>query len=151
MPPTLSPEHKRLIEVFSFQYQFYNRSSMTFVVDLTVDDVTIEDTRMFVHGKIGRRNLPHSLGWVWNQSKSRKSAILSNNTNVDFYKLCTRKRDPGDNEFQSPGYKLWKFEIKKPNSEQIVVLWCEKGTASEGKPNTPYTNKIQEFTLRSSN
>lgn len=113
--------------------------------------IWVENSVYKVDGPYSTRSLPSEDRWRWNQSKSRKSAILSNNTNVDFYKLCTRKRDPGDSEFQSPGYKLWKFEVNKPNSEPIVVLWCEKGIATEGKPNTPYTNKIQEFTLRSSN
>ena len=128
MPPTLSPEHKRFLDVFSFQYQFYNRASMIFVVDLTLDDVTIEDTRMFVHGKVGRRNLPHPLGWVWNQSKSKVTVQFSSSESLVITKWNPRKTQSAFGNSR-PAYKLWVCGVHSPKTKgtNLHFIWVEKG------------------------
>ena len=136
--PKLSPEHTRLLEVFNHYYSLYNQSTIVFASDLTIEDVTYEDSYLFVFGVLGRKSLPHPAEWIWNQSKSKHTIQIRDNLKINVTKWNPRKSKVSKGNIR-PGYKLWICEIISHDTKgsHVNFLWVEKG-----KENTSISSDI---------
>merc|ERR1711907_159590 len=67
--------------------------------------------------------LPTRPGWVWNQSRSRKT-VHQFGWEICFYKANVRQAKYSP--ISPPSCKVWIFHIKSC-SESFCFLWCEKG------------------------
>jgi len=90
---------------------------------LTLETLTMTDSKIFIKEAVKTATLPKSCGWLWNQSRSRKTISLSE-YQICFYKLNTRTSKSSPRS--PPPYKLWVFNIRC-GQEKFSFLWCEKG------------------------
>jgi len=128
----LSPEQERALGVFMSNYSSFYQATIIPVDDLTVDNVTIQNSVMYVVGRIGRKTLPHDPDWIWNQTKSKVTVNFAPREQVILAKLNPRKHSKSSSDSQHPSYKLWDCEIISDRTQgaQIHFLWVEKGKAN---------------------
>ena len=140
----LTPEQRRVLEVFLKYFQSFHQSQVQVINDLSVDDVTIENSAWFVLGNIGRKSLPHDSDWIWNQSKPKVNIPINSTEHIIITKLNPRKYNKSTEETIRPKYKLWDCEIISPRFSKdtpIHFIWVEKG-----KPN-PYGSCLNDITF----
>ena len=70
--------------------------------------------------------LPNDSTWCWNQSSTKFTITLEDDTQVTLRKLCTKVR-PSAFPMASPAYKLWVYRISTPNQPNYSFIWCERG------------------------
>merc|ERR1712137_956601 len=147
----LLPEYSRALK---FLDKVLNNLETSRVDDIS-EDIWIEGSVMMFKEQFSARHIPSGNNWRWNQTKSRKTAILQEkNVVVNFFKLSTRKRKNGSSS-AIPGFKMWQFEIKfRPNNDITFVVWCEKGIpigneseseTSQGNENGTYSPEEVEM------
>jgi len=90
---------------------------------LCLETMCANDSKIFVKEVVKTATLPKSSGWLWNQSRSRKTISIGE-YQVCFYKLNTRTSKTSPRS--PPPYKLWVFNIRC-GQEKFSFLWCEKG------------------------
>mmetsp|Transcript_51 Transcript_51/g.79 ORF Transcript_51/g.79 Transcript_51/m.79 type:complete len:180 (+) Transcript_51:233-772(+) len=117
----LTPEQRRAVTVFEDSYHQALTSAIR-LADLSMDHITVCDSRVFIRGKVCRKNLPHELHWVWHQSKS-KETVITRVGEIILTKLSPRKLAGVE---QCPSYKLWICEILN-SVTPLFFIWCEKG------------------------
>lgn|ERR1712100_27502 len=132
----LSPEQERALDVFLSNYSSFYQATFIPIDNLTVDNVTIQNSVMYVIGRIGRKTLPHDPDWIWNQTKSKVTVNFAPNEQVILTKLNPRKHSKSSSDSQHPSYKLWDCEIisERTQGSQIHFLWVEKGKANAWSP-----------------
>lgn len=120
----LLPEYIRAIEFLDSIIDNLESSS----IDDISEKIWNEGSVLMFTEQFSARYIPSGDNWRWNQTKSRKQAILlRKKAAVNFFKLSTRKRNTNTSE-SIPGFKMWQFEVRlKPKGEPIYVVWCEKG------------------------
>merc|ERR1711939_309455 len=68
-------------------------------------------------------SLPTKPGWIWNQSRSRKT-VHQFGWEICFYKANVRQAKYSP--VTPPSFKVWIFLVKS-YADQFSFLWCEKG------------------------
>ena len=124
----LLPEYIRAIEYLDSVIDDLASSA----IDDISEDIWNEGSVLMFTEQFSARFIPSGANWRWNQTKSRKQAVLlRKKAVVNFFKLSTRKRNTNTTE-TIPGFKMWQFEIRlKPKIEPIYVVWCEKGLKND--------------------
>merc|ERR1712137_676529 len=100
-----------------------NFSTLTRVEAITLEEACKPGGIYLFSGVLKAKQIPSGDYWRWNQTKSRQSAQLKDNSQVSFYKLMPRRLPQCSKSQKPPLYKIWLFHI---NSSQ-TVLWCEQG------------------------
>jgi hypothetical protein len=74
-------------------------------------------------GALTTTGLPREHGWIWNQSRGRKSiGSFQGDKQISYIKLNTRSRAT-----TAPLVKLWVFTVEiMPLQRTYSILWCEK-------------------------
>lgn len=125
----LTPEQDRALDVCINGLNNFNRAEIIPVSHLQIEQVSIENTKLFVDGRVNRKSLPHELGWLWNQTKSKVEVKVNDNERVIMAKFNPRKH-PKSGIYSQPSYKLWVCQIiskTKSFDSQLNFLWVEKG------------------------
>jgi hypothetical protein len=142
----LTPEQSRAYRVFQESVPHYGE---LVVPHITLNHITVQNSRVFVKEKIARKSLPHENHWVWNQSKPQQCVEYSKEYSVIMYKLNPRKNAACNAQHRCPAYKLWVFILRpvqanSASSTPMNFLWCEKGkdTANSPAPLVPLNTAI---------
>lgn len=129
---TLRKEER--IAIDKLESLFENRFARN-TIRLTLTDIETDFT-FFTNQQLKTSLLPKGRGWIWNQSRSRKTVQLRG-YEICFYKVNARiiKYSP----YTAPSYKVWIYHIKH-GIEQFSFFWCEKGNdeASAVIQNDPF-------------
>merc|ERR1712232_430765 len=120
----LPPEYKRAFNIISKNFYSLKNNPQVFISR----DILQTNGVQLVHGNITNKDFPKGCFWRWNQTKSRRFAIMDNGKySVQFAKFTPRRSTKKCTK-EFPSLKLWHFEVNSIDSSiPYHVLWCEKG------------------------
>lgn len=72
-----------------------------------------------------KTKIPRQKHWTWNQSNTKTTAKLGEDTTVTFRKISPRKKYL---DLTAPKLKIWLYHITSETKEDSYFLWCEKGS-----------------------
>jgi hypothetical protein len=133
---TLKPEHRRALMFINTHV----RSLENDIINGPITDSIFHQGSYLVSGALlSSRMIPSGNHWKWNQTKSRKHALLTEHqAHVRLFKLIPRRKSSGGSHPRQiiPSIKLWKYEISFLQQPErcFHALWCERGLP---KPEAP--------------
>merc|ERR1711907_504703 len=118
-PLKLRKEERKALDQL---YRNMDRSSIRENSRITLQHIQTNNS-FFSDNILKTSSLPTRPGWVWNQSRSRKT-IHQFGWEICFYKVNVRQAKYSP--ITPPSFKVWIFYVKSL-TETFSFLWCEKG------------------------